>query len=62
MPFTFAKASCPSMPASKASELNSQMRVESVELSVTLRSLSRRSRAIANARVKVAQTVGKGLS
>ena len=58
MPFTFAKASCRSMAASE----NSQMRVESVELSVTLRSLSKRRRTIATARLKVVQTVGKRLS
>ena len=62
MHFTVAKASCHSTAASKASEVSSQMRVESVELPVTLRSLSRKNRANANARVKVVQTVGKGLS
>ena len=38
------------MGASKASELNRQMKVGSVELSATLKSLSRKSRTIANAR------------
>ena len=60
MPFTVAEASCLSMAASNASTLNSQMRVESVKLSVTLRSRSETSRAIANARVEDVQAVGKG--
>ena len=50
------------MAASKGNKLNSQLRVESVELSVTLRSQSRSSRTIANARVEDVQALGKGLS